>query len=350
MLGFVKRKIRWMLDWKRIVWNAKGDEKLSFITRLVYALRGFSGDEYSWYDFKHNDYKEYISEFERLNSRDMINGQYKFILDDKLVFEEIYGNYANVPKNYAWVNDGYVYGLHDNGMNNDNLLEYLAKFGKTVLKWNDRGGGSGTYVIDFQDDEFIVNEKKTDNENVKELFNRKGSAILCQYISQSDFSSGLYPHTTNTIRIVCAKKRGERYAKFITAIQRVGCKDSIPVDNASRGALIIPIDEKTGELGVGMIKCGRKDRIRVPFNVHPDTGVTFTGKKIPNWDLVVKQVVELTNKIPYLNFVAWDILLTEDGFTVIEGNASSGCGIFQMNHGVRNSNLGDIFRSYGVFK
>ena len=45
-----------------------------------------------------------------------------------------------------------------------------------------------------------------------------------------------------------------------------------------------------------------------------------------------------------------NVLLTDDGFCIIEGNASSGCGIFQMEHGVRNSELGDIYRSYGVIK
>ena len=44
------------------------------------------------------------------------------------------------------------------------------------------------------------------------------------------------------------------------------------------------------------------------------------------------------------------VLLTEDGYCIIEGNASSGCGIFQMERGVRNDLLGEIYKSYGVIE
>ncbi len=344
----IVNKYRYIRKWRWIVWHSK-DKTTPLPAKIFYALKGFSADECVWYDLAHNDYREYISEFERLNSRE-INGKYKFVLDDKLVFEDVVGQFTNVPANYAWISDGTVYGLHDNGMNNDNLIEYLAKFKTTVLKWNERGGGAGTYVIDYKDGRFDVNGEDYSEDALKELFSRDGSAILCQYITQSEFSASLYPYTTNTIRIVVAKKKGESKAQFVIASQRVGCKNTIPVDNASMGGMVIPIDAETGELGIGMIKCGIKERIRVPYESHPDTGVRFTGRKIPNWENIVKEIVDLTNKLPYLNFVAWDVLLTDDGYSIIEGNASSGTELFQMEHGIRNSLLGEIYKSYGIIK
>lgn len=52
----------------------------------------------------------------------------------------------------------------------------------------------------------------------------------------------------------------------------------------------------------------------------------------------------------YLNLVAWDVLLTDGGFCLIEGNASSGLMMFQQRHDVRNEEIGDIYRSYGLIK
>ncbi|SDI71683.1 Sugar-transfer associated ATP-grasp [Pseudobutyrivibrio sp. 49] len=334
--------------WKWNVWKAKSEAKLPFPTRVQYALRGFSPDEYRWFELDKNDYKDYISEHERLKARE-INGGYKFILDDKLVFEEIVGQYANVPKNYAWVNNGFVYGLHGDGINKENLIEYLQKYKKTVLKWTNRGGGGGTYVITFENGEFDVNGEKITPEEVSKLFDREGSAILCEYITQSEFAASLYPYTTNTIRLVCARKKGEEKARFICAIQRCGCKKSIPVDNVSKGGFTISVDAETGELGAGYTIHGGEGIEGISFNYHPDTNEVFTGKRIPNWKNIVNEVVELTNKLPYLNFVAWDILLTDEGFYIIEGNASSGCRIFQMEHGVKNELLGQVLSSYGIF-
>ncbi len=343
------KKYRQFRDWKRIVWDAERVYNIPFAQRVKYAFKGFTVDECYFYDFKKNDYREYISEYERLRSRE-INGPYKFILDDKVIFEEVVGKYVRVPENYAWISDGIIYGLHDNGMNNENFIDYLKNYKISVLKWNGRGGGDGTYVITSLDNgKFDVNGEAKTDEQVKNLFSRRGDAILCEYMTQSEFSASLYPYTTNTIRIVCAKKKGQRNAEFITAIQRVGCKDSIPVDNAHVGGLTLEIDENSGALGAGIARYGRLERVRVAYTSHPDSGDAFVGKVIPSWRSIVEQVVDLTNKLPFLNFVAWDILLTDDGFCVIEGNSSSGCGIFQMKRGVRNTKLGDIYRSYNIF-
>ena len=95
---------------------------------------------------------------------------------------------------------------------------------------------------------------------------------------------------------------------------------------------------------------GTMERRLVFYNKHPDTDVQISGKIIPNWVQIKKEIVDLTNKFPYLNFVAWDVLLTNNGIYIIEGNASSGCGMFQMQHGVKNEELGDIYRNYNIIK
>ena len=349
ILGKTKRAARRLHDWKRFVWDDKTDFLVPFSVKLRYGLRGFSVNEYVWYDLAHHDWRDYISEFERLRSR-MINGEYKFILDNKLVFEEIFGQYAFVPRNYAMIEDGQVYALHETPVNNENLWDFLQQAEKTILKWLDRGGGSGTYFFEYRDGALFANGDPCSREQLEKIRCREGRAILCQYVTQSAFSASLYPHTANTIRIVCARKKGEATARIIAAVQRIGCEASIPVDNISSGGMTSVINMDTGELSYGIPKLGPRERRMQKFHIHPDSQTQIAGKVIPNWETLKREVVELTNKVPYLNFVAWDILLTEEGFCVIEGNASSGCGIFQMEQGVRNSELGDIYRSYGVIE
>ena len=349
ILGKAKRKARMLYDWKRYVWDDKTDFSVPFSVKLRYAFRGFSVNEYVWYDLAHHDYREYISEFERLRSR-MINGEYKFVLDNKLVFEDVFGQYTFVPRNYAMIEDGHVYALHGTPVSNENFADFLQQAGKTILKWLDRGGGSGTYFFEYRDGTLYANGEPCSREQLEKIRCRKGQAILCQYVTQSAFSASLYPHTANTIRIVCARKKGEATARIIAAVQRIGCEASIPVDNVSSGGMTSVIDLETGELSYGIAKLGPKERRMKKFHVHPDSQTQISGKVIPDWQKLKREIVNLTNKVPYLNFVAWDVLLTEEGFCVIEGNASSGCGIFQMEHGVRGSELGEIYRSYGVIK
>lgn len=349
VLGRIRRMAVRLYDWKRYVWDDPTDFEAPFSVKVRWALKGFSVNEYVWYDLAHNDYKTYISEYERLRSRE-INGAYKFVLDNKLVFEEIFGQYTVVPRNYALIEDGQVRALHGTPVSNGNFREFLCGSGKTILKWLDRGGGTGTYLFECRDGVLLANGEACSEEQLERIRCREGVAILCQYITQSAFSASLYPHTTNTIRIVCARKRGEASARIIAAVQRIGCADSIPVDNVSSGGMTSRIDLETGELSYGIAKLGRKERRMKKFYVHPDSQTRIAGKVIPNWSRIKEEILALTNQVPYLNFIAWDVLLTEDGYCVIEGNASSGCGIFQMEHGVRGSALGDIYRSYGVIK
>ena len=51
-----------------------------------------------------------------------------------------------------------------------------------------------------------------------------------------------------------------------------------------------------------------------------------------------------------MDFIAWDILVTEEGFCVIEANTSSGVNIIQLWGGQRQGELGEFFRHYNVIK
>lgn len=349
MFGRIRQLLHKYYEWKWVVWDEKTDFDVPFLKKIQYALKGFSANEYVWYQLNKNDWREYISEYERLKSRE-INGEYKFILDNKLVFEEVYSKYVRVPQNYAWISNGIVHRLHEHDVSNDNFTMFLSKTGKAVLKWIDRGGGTGTYLLEVQNDDIFINGKKSDEKQLRDILGRQGEALLCEYITQSDFSASLYPFTTNTIRIVCAKPKGEHNARIVAAIQRIGCKESIPVDNAHAGGMSCDIDMETGTLSYGIAHLGKMENRLKKFSVHPDTDTQISGKVIPNWETVKADILELTNKLPYLNFVAWDVLLTNEGFCVIEGNASSGCRIFQMEHGIRNSAFGDIYKSFGVIE
>lgn len=339
-------------DWHNIVWKSKNEFNVPFLVKGKYALKGFTTNEYIWYDLKNNNTNQYISEYERIKSRS-INGIYKVILDDKMIFEEVFGQHTRVPVNYAWIKNRNIYALHDYKIDRDNLASFLADRRKSVLKYLDRGGGIGTYIIETSSDGLCVNGRLSSNETVKGLFDREGTSILCEYITQSEFAESLYPYTTNTIRMICAKKESEK-ARVIGAVQRIGRRCSIPVDNFSSGGLACEIDLETGELSSAVAGHGDKEGRMQMCEVHPDTGVHIKGRKIPQWVELKRSIETLMNQFPYLNFVAWDILLTEktfnsNGYCIIEGNASSSCDLLQiMKPGLRNKELGEIYKSYGI--
>ena len=72
--------------------------------------------------------------------------------------------------------------------------------------------------------------------------------------------------------------------------------------------------------------------------------------QIPNWEGIKQQMLDVCKKIPYMDFIAWDLLITEEGVSVIEANTSSGVNIIQLWGGQKQGELGDFFEYHGAIK
>lgn len=125
---------------------------------------------------------------------------------NKLLFEEIFRNYTRVLTTYAWVSDGIVYGIHGDEAQNSNIAAFIQEHSIVILKTEGGCEGKGTYVIEANSNgmeyPFSVNGQLMSKKDAETLFSKSGQAILCGFIYQSDFGNSLYPHSTNTIRIV----------------------------------------------------------------------------------------------------------------------------------------------------
>ena len=133
--------------------------------------------------------------------------------------------------------------------------------------------------------------------------------------------------------------------KVFFAVQRIGRKETIPEDNGSKGGLVANIDLETG-----MLSEARCLKELGTWEVHPDSGNPIKGVVIPDWDGIKKEILDVCKKIPYMDFMAWDLLITEEGPCVIEINTSSGINIIQLWGGQKQGELGDFFRHYKVIK
>lgn len=162
--------------------------------------------------------------------------------------------------------------MHGYEVDNSNLAAFVQKHSIVVLKTEDGYEGKGTYVIEAasngEEHPFSVNGQLKSKQDVEALFFQSGQAILCEYIHQEDFGSSLYPYSTNTIRVECAKKKGERSAHIIKAFQRIGNEASKPVDNVSAGAIACEVDLETGQLGVEGIPKSHQDGRERKFSAH----------------------------------------------------------------------------------
>jgi len=153
-----------------------------------------------------------------------------------------------------------------------------------------------------------------------------GNPILIeQRLTQAAFWRGLFPETSNTLRLLTLWTPGEPEPFVAGAAQRVGTVETVPTDNFTGGGISCPVDRATGRLGAGLMHPIKGPRPGQRFTHHPDTGALLEGVVLPGWDRITHAVVRAAAGLPFNRMAGWDVLVDDDGEPVLlEANANGG--------------------------
>lgn len=317
--------------------------KMPLHTRLRYSVAGgYMVDQAAMYDFKHNDKREYLSEFDWHRSRCVPN-PFTVVLDNKVIFSEMVGRYCATPELFAVKNNGKLTGMGGRHFADcEALLDFLLLQGAFVLKPIDGGKGTNVKVVRQTAQGLSVNNRPADAQELLAEMKKRRSWFASAYAHQAPYLDAIYPNAANTVRMIVLRSAQTGQFELAYAVQRLGTDKTGGVDNGSKGGLIAWVDIPTG-----VMTEARSLHTLDVHTVHPDTKAPIRGVTIPNWDAIKSGVMAASAHFPYLDMIAWDILPTADGFTVIEGNATSGVNIVQLWGGQRNGKLGRFYREHG---
>lgn len=337
-------KLKLLYIWVRRILFAPDHFKTPLTRRLWLSFHGFVPDQYEIYDLRHNSRNDFLSEFDWYRSR-RINGREAFVLNNKVICAQLVGQYASVPENYIIRKNNNIMFPDGTIADNNHVIELLKNKKKSIFKPTSTGKGKNVFLIEFKENSFYLNNEKFSNQDFLKLLHTRKDWFISEYIEQAEFLNSLFPASTNTLRMITVRNQENNAFDLLFAVLRIGRNSSVPVDNASQGGLVAKVDLETGELS----EAKSLHNTEVYF-AHPDTGAEIKGKAVPKWDETKEKIVSLSNRFAYLDFIAWDILLTDDGFYVIEANASSGVNIVQIWGGQRNGKLGDVYRKHEIIK
>ncbi len=151
---------------------------------------------------------------------------------------------------------------------------------------------------------------------------REERLFLEEYVVQHSKVSEVAPGSVNTIRIMTFAYNGK--SEILFACMRFGNGEA-SVDNFHQGGMAVLVDIETGKL-VGQAYNKKLEY----FDKHPKSGVQFDGFPIPNWDKIKKMVLEAALESRHIHAVGWDVAVTEEGATFIEGNRRAGYDLVQV--------------------
>jgi len=119
-------------------------------------------------------------------------------------------------------------------------------------------------------------------------------------------------------------------ASLLGAQLRVGNRTSAPLDSFFyQGGLSVSIGlDGTTRNAVQRNASGAKEL----HPRHPDSGSQLVGVSVPHWDETLAMLLGFQREVPAFDFVGWDVLITEEGPVVIEGNHNPGLRTLLVHH------------------
>ena len=329
--------ILWIWKVQNRFWSAKRafnrKWKIPFLKRFYLLFCGFCSHEFTLYDLKKYNRKDYFTD--RIRGTRVLTMEKDYFLTiltrDKLIFSELIKSHVNVSDTVATIKKGKVHEWNGSGIHNtDELLDYFKKINdkNMIVKPNNLRMGMGIFVLRYEKNiGFLHNEEPISEEKLREKFSKLSYYLVSHYVCNGAYSAAVFGKTCNTVRIMTLIDPDTDRAFVARAVHRFGCEKSYPVDNAYKGGLFVSLDEKNGKAQRAVrIENGRY----VDITSHPDSGADFVDFCVPNWDKVVENITRLANAVKYKYQVCWDVAVHDDGsITIIEGNFPGDCYVLQ---------------------
>lgn len=137
----------------------------------------------------------------------------------------------------------------------------------------------------------------------------------------------------NTIRAYTLINKDDSI-RILAIMLRAG-KAGAHVDNWGSGGIGYNFDLNTGIC----VDYGR-DKQNNPYTHHPGSNIQMIGYKLPKFEELKETIISLAQVTPKARFVGWDIVLTPNGFELIEMNCPGGHDFLQAF----GSPFGDILK------
>lgn len=320
---FLRKEFRWKapLSQRRPQWWRKG-----FLSRSV-----------TLYQLDQNDPSLYINDVQRYTrTKRMVHSSLQEILDNKFAFflliNQLGLNSDVVPMLGLYVRGSVHVFPNDDQVSLQRFLQTRLNVDEKVFVKPLRGAeGRRVRSIGRTSTGYRMNGQDVTVAEIRTWIEHEKRPMLFERgIEQHEALSELNPSAINTLRILTMPDVTNGKRPFIAAaVQRIGTELSGHVDNWTQGGLSAKVDIDTGKLSqAGQLPDGRTPKW---FSRHPDTGALIEGARIPFWDETRTLVLEAANRLSFMEYVGWDIIISPTGPVILEGNVNSGMNVIQVH-------------------
>jgi hypothetical protein len=331
----------------RFEWRTRRQVEASLGERLACLRQGFNTRSASYYGTPlPPDPQLYISDWREAALSKRPNRAYALILDDKLAFwltlKPLTRHLAPVS---GLVHQGRYFPADDAvSQPIESLLRCVTA--PVVLKPVRGTLGRGIYILDPKADGLLVNGRPGSHDMVAPRL-RRGTYVVAPWIRQAAYARTIFPESVNSIRVMTMvdPDSGAPFIPF--AVHRFGVSRTAPFDGFGAGGIVAGLDVTTGRIGPAI--SAPPGQPRIVQDTHPDSGIPIAGTVVPRWAEICRHLLDLAAQLPFLPYVGWDVIVTDESFLINEGNSRpslrvvQACGPLLQDERVRR-----FYRYHGV--
>jgi Sugar-transfer associated ATP-grasp len=304
---------------------------IGLANKLRMWTHGFLSQSYLIYSFAENDFRDYVSDDVRFLMAVRINGYYAVALYDKLYFNLLLKNFQDyLPETHGLLRDGHL-SLLGSGASIvlPDFPDFLRQQGRLVLKPLTGTQGLGVHLLEESGGEIFFDGQPLAADALLAQVKHLQDYLVTGHVRQHPNVARVFPRSTNTVRLMTLWD-DEAGAPFVaSAVHRFGVARTAPVDSWTRGGVCAAIDLESG----CMTKAVPKPLGEAPdfSSCHPESGEPIEGVTIPHWPLIKNRLLDMAAVLHFIPYIAWDVIVTEDGFRVIEANNAPDLSMFQIH-------------------
>lgn len=247
-----------------------------------------------------------------------VTGHYNYIvlLRDKYAFSAYLASTIgeqSVVKTVALLSKGRAFLSDEKSWKSPEQL--LLNGSELVYKNIDGECADGVMLVKVEGDTVIADGKAYSKSEFIRFISDK-NMIVQNVVTQHDALKAFKTKSVNTIRVVTIQGKSGEVNVFAAFLRLSVSADSF-VDNRAKGGLGIGVDLETGKL----MRYGLPhDAFGTKMEEHPLSHIRFEGYQLPYWQETVKLVCKAHKQFYELQSIGWDVVLTENGPVLLEGN------------------------------
>ena len=323
------------------------NKKTTIPQKLWAQKRGFLSDAVSFYSLTDSNYTEYLSDFNYYLLHP-INGAYSKWIDDKLTIKYILQPFSEyLPDYYYHIYDKEILRLMDcpdgYGQTIGDIIKLLKDKGSLAAKLISGAKGEGFYKLAYRDQNFSINNQLSSGRDLEVLINtwlemKNVEYVITEYLQAHHELRKIWELTPNTLRIMVIREK-DQIPKIVSSFIRFGTNISGVIDSQGAGSVSCLVDVKTGCFSDGKILL---NYVMTDCKFHPDSKVLLEGV-IPNWSIVREKIIQISSFIPQVAYMGYDVIITDDGFKIIEVNSHQGIKFIQYYHPLLKDDMSENY-------